>query len=556
MLTANEQLFLELLNAARLDPLGEAVRQGIDLNEGLAPGTIAGTPVEALAPDAQIQQAAADHGQWMLDTDTFSHTGAGGSDPGQRMAAAGYVFEGAWSWGENIAMLNTTGILDPEAAITDGIGGFKGHFDALYESAGHRANMFNATFRETGVAQSLGEFTTTGPDGVVRDWNASLITQNFGRSGSEVFLTGVVYDDFNVDFAYSIGEGLGAFQVSAAGTTTATWGAGGYSLALQGSSAVAVTLGDAGSAISLLVDMSQGNVKLDLLNGERILTSGDVVLGAGARDVQMLGAVDNSVTGNALDNIFYVGHGDNVVTGGGGRDTVIFTGQQSDFDIVGTSSGQFTVTDLRSGPESDGINTLTDVAFLNFTDATVSLLPDTGATILSGQISAPDATPVADLVLRFTLSDGITQTISSDANGDFSLALPDGMTGHLDIQPGSQTAGALTVGDALDVLRLAVGLQPSFGPATPFDLIAADVDFSGQVSVADALNVLRAAVGLETSGASPGEYVLIAPGQTLDGLTTDAVNYAQGVDIDHGLAGGTIDLEVVMLGDLGATQAV
>ena len=74
MLTANEQLFLELVNAARLDPLGEAARQGIDLNEGLAPGTIADTPVQALAPNAQVQQAAAEHGQWILATDTFEHT--------------------------------------------------------------------------------------------------------------------------------------------------------------------------------------------------------------------------------------------------------------------------------------------------------------------------------------------------------------------------------------------------------------------------------------------------------------------------------------------------
>jgi len=40
MLATNEQLFLELVNAARLDPLGEAARQGIGLDAGLAPGTM------------------------------------------------------------------------------------------------------------------------------------------------------------------------------------------------------------------------------------------------------------------------------------------------------------------------------------------------------------------------------------------------------------------------------------------------------------------------------------------------------------------------------------
>ena len=36
--TAREQLMLELVNRARLDPLGEARRFGIDLNQGLGSG--------------------------------------------------------------------------------------------------------------------------------------------------------------------------------------------------------------------------------------------------------------------------------------------------------------------------------------------------------------------------------------------------------------------------------------------------------------------------------------------------------------------------------------
>lgn len=57
------------------------------------------------------------------------------------------------------------------------------------------------------------------------------------------------------------------------------------------------------------------------------------------------------------------------------------------------------------------------------------------------------------------------------------------------------------VGDALDILRLAVGLSPSFGPATPYDLIAADLDRNGAVPVADALDTLRFAVGLDGTNA-------------------------------------------------------
>ncbi len=47
--TAHEQYLLELINRGRLDPPAEAARYGIDLNQGLAPGTITTEPKQPLA---------------------------------------------------------------------------------------------------------------------------------------------------------------------------------------------------------------------------------------------------------------------------------------------------------------------------------------------------------------------------------------------------------------------------------------------------------------------------------------------------------------------------
>ena len=47
--SAQEQLMLELINRARMNPAAEAARQGIDLNQGLAPGTISAAPKQVLA---------------------------------------------------------------------------------------------------------------------------------------------------------------------------------------------------------------------------------------------------------------------------------------------------------------------------------------------------------------------------------------------------------------------------------------------------------------------------------------------------------------------------
>ena len=78
--SAHEQLMLELINADR-------ARNG----------------AQPLAFDDNLNTAAENHSQWMIDTEIFSHTGINGSSAGDRMKAAGYVFSGSWSWGENIA---------------------------------------------------------------------------------------------------------------------------------------------------------------------------------------------------------------------------------------------------------------------------------------------------------------------------------------------------------------------------------------------------------------------------------------------------------------------
>ena len=44
-----EQYLLELINRGRADPAAEAARYGIDLNEGLSPGTISSDPKQPLA---------------------------------------------------------------------------------------------------------------------------------------------------------------------------------------------------------------------------------------------------------------------------------------------------------------------------------------------------------------------------------------------------------------------------------------------------------------------------------------------------------------------------
>jgi hypothetical protein len=118
--TSFETLFLQLVNQARSDA-------------GARP----------LSVDGELLAAARGHDEWMDATDTFSHTGVNGSDPGDRMEAAGY---GAQGWGENIAYVSGT---LSEATVR--------HLHALLmDSPGHRANIERAGFEEVGIGLKQG----------------------------------------------------------------------------------------------------------------------------------------------------------------------------------------------------------------------------------------------------------------------------------------------------------------------------------------------------------------------------------------------------------------
>lgn len=86
-----------------------------------------------LAIDATLNRVAQNHSAEQAARRTMSHTGADGSDAGQRISRAGYT----WSaWGENVA------VGYPDAASV---------MAGWMNSPGHRANILRGTFTEIGI---------------------------------------------------------------------------------------------------------------------------------------------------------------------------------------------------------------------------------------------------------------------------------------------------------------------------------------------------------------------------------------------------------------------
>ncbi|MFF9909033.1 CAP domain-containing protein [Streptomyces sp. NPDC013457] len=91
---------------------------------------------KALTIDADLTEAAQEYTDDMAATGNFSHTGTDGSQPQDRIEAAGYTWSRS---GENIAK----GQADAAAVM-----------DAWMHSPGHRANILNCDFTEIGVGVS------------------------------------------------------------------------------------------------------------------------------------------------------------------------------------------------------------------------------------------------------------------------------------------------------------------------------------------------------------------------------------------------------------------
>ncbi len=257
--SAEEQFMLELINRARLDPLGEVQRNVdvSDLNQGLPAGTISAAAKPPVAFHPQLIEAARNHNRWMLATGNFSHTGANGSTIEQRVVDAQYAPSGTFTVEENLSVRGTSGAVNLPAFVE------LMHNDLFKSTNGHRQTLMNPSLREIGISVEVGIFNGR---------NSAITTNKYATRGSQVFLTGVVYNDqVKADRFYTIGEGLGGVSVTAKRLsdgklfTTSTYGAGGYQIELApGVYEVQFSGGGVAGTISQLATLGNQNEKLDL----------------------------------------------------------------------------------------------------------------------------------------------------------------------------------------------------------------------------------------------------------------------------------------------------
>jgi uncharacterized protein YkwD len=119
----------------------------------------------ALQPNAKLTHAAQGHSEDMASEDYFSHTAPNGETPLDRMRASGYIdsSQEGYEVGENIAW-GTLWLASPQSIVS-----------AWMASPGHRANILDAHYRETGIGIS-----SHPPASLADGQTGGIYTQDFG----------------------------------------------------------------------------------------------------------------------------------------------------------------------------------------------------------------------------------------------------------------------------------------------------------------------------------------------------------------------------------------
>jgi hypothetical protein len=174
---------------------------------------------------------------------------------------------------------------------------------------------------------------------------------------------------------------------------------------------------------------------------------------------------------------------------------------------------------------------------------------------VSGKVSTSDGDLLSGVDLTIDVLDengapisGKKLQLKSDENGTFDVLVDDGIDVRINGALAYDSSDrAITPHDALETLRLAIGLETTAGRKTPSDYIAADFNQDGLVTPDDALGVLKYAVGHREVAA---DWVFIDPNADFSNISKDDVNFATGAVVENLAKDAVIELEGILIGDI------
>ncbi|MBI3467521.1 MAG: hypothetical protein HY000_31310 [Planctomycetes bacterium] len=254
--SAQEQLFIYMLNRARHNPVAYQQEAGLSVD-------LSGV---AARPPLAVNDDLSDSAQYHTDDMTvapyyFGHQSQHtGEWPNEMARDQGYVLEASWPNNANYieSLVAGTFINNAALALSTLI------VDEGVPDLGHRKHLlgtdeFNAGNREIGVGYSVNSSAT---------YTNYWAIHGTRTSTNDIFLTGVVYNDTNGNGRYDLNEGLPNVNVSTGTLGLLTNASGGWSIEVPAAGTYTVTTTGGGfSGTGTATVTTSQNIEIDFISG-------------------------------------------------------------------------------------------------------------------------------------------------------------------------------------------------------------------------------------------------------------------------------------------------
>ena len=165
-----------------------------------------------------------------------------------------------------------------------------------------------------------------------------------------------------------------------------------------------------------------------------------------------------------------------------------------------------------------------------------------GAVVKRSDVAMSDV----DVVISDTIN---TNTYKTNAQDIFLGVFAAGSTSEVNASlTYLNSTKAISSQDALDALKLSVGLTTSSGSKTAFDYISADFNQDGKVSSQDALSILKYSVGLPTP--EQAKWVFVDTNGDYSGVSKSNTSYTEGLGIADLSIDTSVSLTGILIGDV------
>ena len=293
----------------------------------------------------------------------------------------------------------------------------------------------------------------------------------------------------------------------------------------------------------------QGTDEIDRLWGS---DKNEKIHGLGGDDYLNTGSGNDTIDGGAGDDIIEGGLGDDKLIGGLGADTFkYFKGDGNDTILDFNSKFDKIKYDGFSDLEiSNFIETVFERGQreISFGDGSYLTLEDVNSFDVSTVCLTRGSSKISGADVA--MSDGTNSfSYKSADDGSVSGALTAGSASTVTASLAySNSTKAVSSQDALDALKLSVGMTTAAGTKTAFDFISADFNQDGKVSSQDALSILKYSVGLPTT--EQAKWVFVDTNGDYSGVSKSNTSYTEGVNIADLSADTSVSLTGILIGDV------